>query len=1020
MQILGIQRLLMAAGLFCGVSSTVFALPPETVSILYQSGQNVSNVGPINHPFNAGLYGGNGILGFAVNNAGSSYVNVSTYNAPPFVPGAAQTNQAVLFSGTGLSPYLGGGVEWDITNPPGSVTVPTTDYIYVRSYATALNNNGAGIFSLLVGPNTFTSVPPVSGLYFNKTAMPLKDGDPVTAAGVDPGTVIGTARGALRVNDNNVVLAGCTIVESGQTKNALLKIALDSNGVVLSETLVAKQGGPVGAGPATWTSLAIAPNTCAINTSGQVIFSGTTSTGIDGIYRTSGASGSFVAVAGGATPNGSAWGGLTGAPVDMNSGGHFAFRGIPGGNGLWNEVGDAGETFGSPAGFFTPTTNITSGGGPLRLISGSLSNDFDVDVYQIFIGDPTLATQEPFSATTVPDPGSGFAGANFDTVLYLFAFNTFNNNGSSRHGVGRCDDAAPGVMQSTLTTASLPPTHAPGQTYFLAIATPKARAITSGNFTSSGAAAEPYPEMWQQDPGQVAVAGGVAYWVDPSNGQIGRVDTTTGSGLAPLQVGIVPRQLSGVQANDPNSKLLDAKLAVYDAGVNSKIVFQQHGWGQETFRTCNVDGTGAANLVLPTGFFSNATTAMTVDSVNAKFYWSKIIAGGSAEIYRSDLDGNNPETVITISDPLNSGESYVIESIAIDTAGTGKVYWVQSVFTIPLSPTYFPGYYIRRANLNGTGVQSITNNASASKISIDSVGRRLYYTSSTLNKVGVINMTTLGNTLLVTTTKPLGVCVDAAAGKVYWTNPFERIIRRSSTGAGSVENWFPLGADIGEVPADGPAFDSFFGSFVRSGAAGSTPLPYQIKLTGAAFAVQASMICKDNVSKVATVGENLSGTTRLCASAGAPTSPVRISDRGLVAWYGSATGGGDNGRAGVYLNSDKLFDDLTVPTNGGLQIGQVSTGANGFEMSSSGQYLLANTTYLPFSGSSGSSAVKVSFGSVPGCAPDFNGDGSLSVQDIFDFLAAWFAGTPSADFNGVGGLSVQDIFDFLAAWFGGC
>ena len=173
MQILGIQRLLMAAGLLGGLSSTGFALPPETVSILYQSGQNVSNVGPINHPFNAGLYGGNGILGFAVNNAGSAYVNVSTYNAPPFVTGAAQTNQAVLFSGTGLSPYLGGGVEWDNTNPPGSVTVPTTDYIYVRSYATALNNNGAGIFSLLVGPNTFTSVPPVSGLYFNKTAMPM-------------------------------------------------------------------------------------------------------------------------------------------------------------------------------------------------------------------------------------------------------------------------------------------------------------------------------------------------------------------------------------------------------------------------------------------------------------------------------------------------------------------------------------------------------------------------------------------------------------------------------------------------------------------------------------------------------------------------------------------------------------------------------------------------------------------------------------------------------------------------------
>ena len=55
-----------------------------------------------------------------------------------------------------------------------------------------------------------------------------------------------------------------------------------------------------------------------------------------------------------------------------------------------------------------------------------------------------------------------------------------------------------------------------------------------------------------------------------------------------------------------------------------------------------------------------------------------------------------------------------------------------------------------------------------------------------------------------------------------------------------------------------------------------------------------------------------------------------------------------------------------------------------------------------------------------GCAADYNGDGSPTVQDIFDFLAAWFAGNPAADFNGTGGIAVQDIFDFLASWFGGC
>ena len=54
------------------------------------------------------------------------------------------------------------------------------------------------------------------------------------------------------------------------------------------------------------------------------------------------------------------------------------------------------------------------------------------------------------------------------------------------------------------------------------------------------------------------------------------------------------------------------------------------------------------------------------------------------------------------------------------------------------------------------------------------------------------------------------------------------------------------------------------------------------------------------------------------------------------------------------------------------------------------------------------------------CAPDFNCSGSVTVQDIFDFLAAWFSADPRADYNGAGGITVQDIFDFLAGWFAGC
>lgn len=59
----------------------------------------------------------------------------------------------------------------------------------------------------------------------------------------------------------------------------------------------------------------------------------------------------------------------------------------------------------------------------------------------------------------------------------------------------------------------------------------------------------------------------------------------------------------------------------------------------------------------------------------------------------------------------------------------------------------------------------------------------------------------------------------------------------------------------------------------------------------------------------------------------------------------------------------------------------------------------------------------------PCCRADFNKAGGISVQDIFDFLAAWFAGSPDANItaNGAGSPTAQSIFDFLAAWFrGGC
>jgi hypothetical protein len=60
--------------------------------------------------------------------------------------------------------------------------------------------------------------------------------------------------------------------------------------------------------------------------------------------------------------------------------------------------------------------------------------------------------------------------------------------------------------------------------------------------------------------------------------------------------------------------------------------------------------------------------------------------------------------------------------------------------------------------------------------------------------------------------------------------------------------------------------------------------------------------------------------------------------------------------------------------------------------------------------------------SSPCCHADFDKNGIVNTQDIFDFLAAFFQANPIADMtgNGAGTPQVQSVFDFLAAWFTPC
>lgn len=57
---------------------------------------------------------------------------------------------------------------------------------------------------------------------------------------------------------------------------------------------------------------------------------------------------------------------------------------------------------------------------------------------------------------------------------------------------------------------------------------------------------------------------------------------------------------------------------------------------------------------------------------------------------------------------------------------------------------------------------------------------------------------------------------------------------------------------------------------------------------------------------------------------------------------------------------------------------------------------------------------------IPCCKADFDQSGATTLQDLFDYLGAWFDTSPSADING-GGVTLQDLFDYLTGYFAqGC
>ena len=189
-----------------------------------------------------------------------------------------------------------------------------------------------------------------------------------------------------------------------------------------------------------------------------------------------------------------------------------------------------------------------------------------------------------------------------------------------------------------------------------------------------------------------------------------------------------------------------------------------------------------------------------------------------------------------------------------------------------------------------------------------------------------------------------------------------------------------------------------------------------------------TLIAKSSGQKVATTNDILPGTSpNRITVVGSDTGPIRISDRGDVYWRGLYYAPTININFiydGLFFNGELLMTSgQVIASASGQKVINFYNGGDAMDVSRDGTKMLVamNMQIPPFNFTTQpNNALLLTLTLPPPCTADFNGNGSVTVQDLFDFLAAWFAKIPTADFNNNGSITVQDLFDFLAAWFAKC
>lgn len=200
-------------------------------------------------------------------------------------------------------------------------------------------------------------------------------------------------------------------------------------------------------------------------------------------------------------------------------------------------------------------------------------------------------------------------------------------------------------------------------------------------------------------PSDVIITGGGlrSLDVDATTGRIYWCDVNTAS--------IMQANIDGSNVEPLISTNIQFPAAIRIDHANPGVV-----WGDasaEEIDRGGLDGSGPFT-VIPTPFYRG----LTLDGAGGFVYWTTTITSTSGNIMRCTSGGANPVAVIT-----GQGKP---TGVAVDPVG-GKVYWTDGVLGV-----------VRRANLNGSGVQTLFGPGFPARgIALDLIASKVYWGQDT-------------------------------------------------------------------------------------------------------------------------------------------------------------------------------------------------------------------------------------------------------------------------------------------------